>query len=75
MEIDLGAQTNFPVSLPPFPLGVSDWTDRPVTFKKNHSYLVNVQMENLYEPIPKSSSQNGPGLGIVDALTYFELIV
>tara|TARA_Y100001936_G_scaffold250913_1_gene305098 strand:- start:1354 stop:2640 length:1287 start_codon:yes stop_codon:yes gene_type:complete len=75
IEVDLGAQTNFSVSVPPFPLGVSDWTDRPVTFKKNYSYLVNVQMENLYEPIPKSSSQNGPGLGLVDALTYFELIV
>ena len=75
MEIDLGTQTNYSIPFPPFPLGVSAWTDRPVTFKENYSYLVNVQMENLYFPIPKANTQNGPGLGIVDALTYFELIV
>ena len=75
MEIDLGTQTNYSIPFSVFPQFLSAWTDRPVTFKKNYSYLVNVQMENLYFPIPKANTQNGPGLGIVDALTYFELIV
>jgi len=75
IEIDLGTQTNYSIPFSTFPVGVSAWTDRPVTFKKNYSYLVNVQLENLYFPIPKANTQNGPGLGIVDALTYFELIV
>ena len=77
MERDLGTQTNYAIPFAGFPQFLSAWTDRPVTFKKDYSYLVNVQMENLYFPIPKANTAfaGATGTGLVDALTYFELIV
>ena len=60
---------------PPPPDAVQAWTDIPVTFKKDHSYLANVAMVNVATQISGSPTTVGPGLANVDALTYLELIV
>ena len=57
---------------------VEKWTDIPITFKKDHSYLANIAMVNIEKPIDLSGNTapfNGPGLANVNALTYLELIV
>ena len=64
-----------PPITPPATSGLQAWTDIPITFKKDHSYLANVAMINIQAEISKSTTTTGPGLVNIDALTYLELIV
>ena len=68
----------------PPPLGgsvgvLAQWYDLPVTFKKDHSYLATISMQNITKSggttIPKTAGTIGPGLVNLDAMTYLELIV
>ena len=80
VEKEFGEQFNIDPNSPSPPPGssphLSAWTPRPVIFKKDHGYLANVTMVNLWNEFNrKNPGQTGPGLGKVDALTYLELIV
>ena len=76
IEKDLGTQIKLPTPMPPgFPTGLQAWQNKPVVFKKDHSYLVNISMVNTELTLPKSSVAPGPGLCQLDAVTYLELIV
>ena len=79
-EKELGNQQ---MAAPP-PLGgtvgvLAQWYDLPVTFKKDHSYLATISMQNIAmsggTTVSKTAGIFGPGLVNLDAMTYLELIV
>lgn len=75
VEKDLGEQLLIPTGIPGISGGLHPWNNTPVIFKKDHSYLANVQMINTVITIPKTTGSIGPGLCNLDAITYLELIV